>query len=340
MENEKPKFQPWNEEEFQSDVFVRGMNAVQRWMYRSLLQASFFHTTRPYLPDDDRILWVLAGCESKAQWLENKSEVLDRFTPVDGKPGMLENKRVTKDWNNLLDFREEMSELGKKRASKAERTESGQFKPRGFIAANGKPATAGASLEESDESTSGVPAREEKVREDKISEDKGSKDSNTRGGGDSLPNQETTQNHGGDWKTFAVSHRRIFGSQASTTFKEKYAEACKQYGESVVLECFEDWANDAKDWVKRDNVKQPFFAFLKKLPDMAEVILAANREEEQLAVQRRQQEQQRQATHETIEANVEKQKQEDAARWQKESPPEIGGDVLEYLAEIEAENKT
>src|SRR5579863_7039208 len=45
--NSKPMYQPWNEEEFQADVFVRGMTWLQRHLYRALLQASFFHGTRP-----------------------------------------------------------------------------------------------------------------------------------------------------------------------------------------------------------------------------------------------------------------------------------------------------
>ena len=29
-DNRKPDYQPWNEEEFQADVFVRGMNWMQK----------------------------------------------------------------------------------------------------------------------------------------------------------------------------------------------------------------------------------------------------------------------------------------------------------------------
>ena len=64
-DNWKPDYQPWNEEEFQADVFVRGMNWMQKHFYRALLQAAFFHSTRPYLPADDEVLWVLAGAESQ-----------------------------------------------------------------------------------------------------------------------------------------------------------------------------------------------------------------------------------------------------------------------------------
>ncbi len=75
----------------------------------------------------------------------------------------------------------------------------------------------------------------------------------------------------GCWKNMALRHKRVFGTQASGTHKDKYAEACSNYGEEVVLACFDDWSQDAKDWVKSVGMKQPLFAFWKKLPDMAEV---------------------------------------------------------------------
>lgn len=116
MYNKKPLYQPWNEEEFLSDVRVRGLTCVQRWMYRTLLQAAFFHSTRPYLPNDDRILWVLAGCESIEQWRANKEFVLELFTP-ENESKLLGNKRVIEDWQRLEESREKMAELGRKSAA-------------------------------------------------------------------------------------------------------------------------------------------------------------------------------------------------------------------------------
>lgn len=115
--NKKPLYQPWNEEEFMSDTSVRIMTTLQRWMYRTLLQASFFHTTRPYLPNDNKVLWILAGCESINQWESNKDAVLGRFTTVKGNRKLLENKRVTEDWSRLEESRERMAELGRKSAA-------------------------------------------------------------------------------------------------------------------------------------------------------------------------------------------------------------------------------
>jgi hypothetical protein len=55
-ETKKPSYMPWNEDAFWGDMGVRAMTALQRWMYRTLLQASFFCATRPYLPNNDNHL--------------------------------------------------------------------------------------------------------------------------------------------------------------------------------------------------------------------------------------------------------------------------------------------
>jgi uncharacterized protein YdaU (DUF1376 family) len=111
----KPLFQPWNDEQFVADFRVRGMTAIQRWMYRALLQAAFFHETRPYLPNDDDVLWVLAGCESIQQWMENKPAILKCFSHIEG--GLLSNKRLTADWAKFEAEREAYVERGKRSGS-------------------------------------------------------------------------------------------------------------------------------------------------------------------------------------------------------------------------------
>ena len=112
--NDKAFYQPWNEEEFQSDLFVRKMNRFEKWIYRTLLQAMFFHTTRPYLPEDDGILWMLAECADLKEWNKYKPRVLDRFyvVEIEGEK-MLAHKRVLRDWQRLLDKREALAERGR-----------------------------------------------------------------------------------------------------------------------------------------------------------------------------------------------------------------------------------
>jgi len=111
----KPLYQPWNEEAFRADLQVGAMSPTQRWIYRTLLQAAFFHSTRPYLPDDDTQLWLLAGCESPKQWDRNKGVVRAMFTPVevDG-IRLLSQKRLLADWNRIEEKRQMLSENGRR----------------------------------------------------------------------------------------------------------------------------------------------------------------------------------------------------------------------------------
>jgi hypothetical protein len=114
-QTKKPSYMPWNEDAFWGDMGVRAMTALQRWIYRTLLQTSFFCATRPYLPNNNNQLWVLAGCVDKQQWMENKRPVMAMFTreTVDGHR-LLFRKRVLEDWQRLLNKRKELHERGKR----------------------------------------------------------------------------------------------------------------------------------------------------------------------------------------------------------------------------------
>lgn len=264
----KPKFQPWNEEEFQADIYVRGMTALQRWMYRTLLQATFFDTHRPYLPVDDELLWILAGCESQEQWDENKAKVLRRFTAVDGRPDLMQNKRVVSDWENWQNSSDAQAEKGRARAAGAERV-GGKFIPRVLIPAGTSqtPATAGGGWQNppAGPATDQQEKRtEEKLKEEKLSE--------LNSGGQAASSQT---NPGSDWSNLRRLHRNTLGRKPDKSmFAHKYAAACETYGEEVVLACFGEWGPTAKDWVREKNVDHPLHAFFKKLPDMASEELA------------------------------------------------------------------
>jgi hypothetical protein len=112
----KALYQPWSEEVFQADMYVRYMTPVQRWMYRTLCQAAFACSERPYLPDNDAMLWMLAGCESAEQWAQNGAPVRAMFVPIE-KEGikLLSRKRLTEDWTRIQDAlaaQREVSRLG------------------------------------------------------------------------------------------------------------------------------------------------------------------------------------------------------------------------------------
>ncbi len=303
--NSKPMYQPWNEEEFQADVFVRGMTWLQRHLYRALLQAMFFHSTRPFLPADDEVLWVLSGAESIEMWQKNKSKILKRFTAVSDRPELLENKRVTADWERLTDARNKMAELGERSAA-VRRALNGTAQPQ-------KPSKLPIVLTATertfdDRSNDDRTATEQGiVSEVKVKE----KQSEVTGGASAVLSSAKKQKVG-EWKSIAIRHKNVFGKQASVKFKDKFFEACANYGEDVVLECFDAWATGAKDWVEVNGVDQPLFSFFKKLPAEAENIVEINeavKEEKDLAVQQKQREEQTQA------ASTERQCKENADRF-------------------------
>jgi hypothetical protein len=103
-----PKFIPWSELDFWNDpVVVQAMNWMQRHLYRALLLKAHVCATRPYLPDDDNQLWLLADAGSLKNWTDNKEPILQKFTRevIDGKP-MLAHKRVLSDWANTIEYYE------------------------------------------------------------------------------------------------------------------------------------------------------------------------------------------------------------------------------------------
>jgi len=115
-ERTKPNFQPWDETAFNGDDDVISLTPIQRWIYRTLLQKMFVCSARPYLPNDDALLWKLAGCESKEQWMQNRNAVVVLFYEVlgDGNPPLLAQKRVLADWDNFQAKRQMAVERGRR----------------------------------------------------------------------------------------------------------------------------------------------------------------------------------------------------------------------------------
>ncbi|HEV2523324.1 MAG TPA: hypothetical protein VGT24_13170 [Candidatus Acidoferrales bacterium] len=114
-DNDKALYQPWRNDAFLADEFVQSMTAIQRWMYRTLLQAAFTCSERPYLPDDDTRLWAMAGCENPKQWSQNKAVIRARFTPSihDGQK-LLGQKKVLEDWARIQEVRTAATEHARK----------------------------------------------------------------------------------------------------------------------------------------------------------------------------------------------------------------------------------
>lgn len=119
-----PPYQFWVEREFWGDVYVsRGMNYMQRHLYRALLQAAFHCSTRPYLPTSDDELWILADAGTKENWLENKNAIMVKFQLVKVKgTDVWSHKRLMRDWIKLLEYSEKQSKRRKKETVENDKT--------------------------------------------------------------------------------------------------------------------------------------------------------------------------------------------------------------------------
>lgn len=102
-ERPKPRKQPWREVDFVINPHSRKMTNVQRWMYRCLLQQSFTCDTRPYLPDDNSELWLLADCSTQEEWEQNKEPIIRAFRKevVDG-VSLLVDGTILEDYKKFL----------------------------------------------------------------------------------------------------------------------------------------------------------------------------------------------------------------------------------------------
>jgi hypothetical protein len=113
--NDKGIYQPWSHEEFMADRRVRRMTPTAVKTYMMLLHEAYFCSTRPYLPDDEGELELMAYCESTEEWQLVREAVLGMFErkEVDGVK-VLSNKRLERDWEHLQEIRGVRSEAGRK----------------------------------------------------------------------------------------------------------------------------------------------------------------------------------------------------------------------------------
>lgn len=114
VNDNKPFYQPWDEDAFHGGERVRGMTHIQKWIYKSLLLSSFQCETRPYLPDDDDRLRILAGCGSKQEWLDNREDVMACFDERHPEnPKLFSHHRVLADWKRIAAYRRAMQRKGR-----------------------------------------------------------------------------------------------------------------------------------------------------------------------------------------------------------------------------------
>jgi hypothetical protein len=117
----QPPYQFWHEPQFWADECVsRGMTWLQRHLYRALLQAAFYSSTRPYLPNSDDELWILADAGTKQNWIDNKDAILVKFQEktLKGDVKVLSHKRLMRDWIKLIQGSEKQSQRRRGKTTK------------------------------------------------------------------------------------------------------------------------------------------------------------------------------------------------------------------------------
>ena len=89
----------------------------------------------------------------------------------------------------------------------------------------------------------------------------------------------------GDFKNLAIRYRRAFAVRlsGSKNVRQRYAEACRTYGESIVLEMFDNWSATAgwiKDWAAEGKLRTDGLkGFYESLPEQIEIETAAKAEQ-------------------------------------------------------------
>jgi hypothetical protein len=109
----EPKYVKWAEKDFMADESVEHMDWLQKLLYRTLCIKAVFCSTRPLIPNDDDLLWKLAGARDKEMWLSNKEVVLSKWKLMRGKK-YFEHKRVTAEYNKTVDFFERQAVKARK----------------------------------------------------------------------------------------------------------------------------------------------------------------------------------------------------------------------------------
>ena len=115
MAEEKGIYQPWSHESFMADRRVRRMTPTALKTYMMLLHEAYICTDRPYLPDDDEELKLMAFCETEEEWISVRDTVLGMFEKVEieGRK-LLKNSRLCQDWDKLQGIRANRTEAGRK----------------------------------------------------------------------------------------------------------------------------------------------------------------------------------------------------------------------------------
>jgi hypothetical protein len=122
-ETYKPKYMTWWEEDFLSDRKVMRMLPQARHYYRALLQAALFCSTRPYLPNIEEELMLLADAISPEDWSTHRETVLRMFDACELNGVQLySHKRLLEQWKIMQDQQKHWKEMGRRSAAKRSTT--------------------------------------------------------------------------------------------------------------------------------------------------------------------------------------------------------------------------
>ncbi len=103
-EEYEPDYLCWHERDFMGDRVVVRMSPLQRLMYRALLQAAPYCSTRPYLPDDADELVYLADAPDLDAWRSNSAAILKKFYRVEFEGvGYWAHKRILADYRQMIE---------------------------------------------------------------------------------------------------------------------------------------------------------------------------------------------------------------------------------------------
>lgn len=253
----------FNAKNFLTSETVRRMSDAEVGQYVLLLAEAWLCGRDTTLPDDMPFLARLAHTDKISD------RVLEKFPLVETNHGLRRRNEVLYgEWVEA----QRRSEAGREKAEKR----WGVDKPASRVNANFIPVHADSNAAGDAQA---VPSR--------TNPNQSNQPNNTTGGAVGVEGDQSkiiTTVFGCDWSNIRSRHRHTFGKKPDKTFYfNKYVSACKEYGEEVVLACFDEWAPTAMEWVRRDNVSHPLSAFFKKLPDMAEEEKAVQSEKQQEA---------------------------------------------------------
>jgi uncharacterized protein YdaU (DUF1376 family) len=249
----------FNAYNFLNSEAVEAMTAEEVGQYLLLLVRSWLIAKGASLPDDPDLLAKWARCKRVSD------KVMAKFPVVETEFGpRRRNSVIYMEWLRTVERHEAAVELGRKGGmstsiNKIEASRlNGQF--------------------------GGRPRNPSETQADNPTEPKQDTQAQSNPN-QAVPNQSNQSNGAGDFKNLAIRYRRAFAVRlsGSKNVRQRYAEACRTYGETTVLEMFDSWSTTAgwiKDWAAEGKLRTDGLkGFYESLPEQIEIETAAKTEQ-------------------------------------------------------------